>query len=445
MLQGFGSSPGTMHPEILPGDEHVSGWLTTLPPVPAAPALSGEHTADWVVVGAGFMGLACARRLGELLPQDRILLLDAARLGMGPAGRNSGFAVDTLTYDTAPDGESARRIAHILSAGVDWLRDTVRAEEIDCDWDDRGRVIAAANDHGLRCLEPIAKGFELVGRPVRHLEAEDMRRITGSDFYKAGLHYTGTALLQPVALLRGLAQGLPPNVTLFEDSPVLHIEPGDPIRLNLAGGSVRTRNLALCSNIFLPQFGIARNRYAFVATFASLTRPLNEAESAAIGGETEWGITPSFTGMATVRRTHDNRILMRHMSSYQPQLNLAASLIPGLREHHGAAIAARWPALGGIDIEQTWGGTCSFTRNEGQVFGRMAPRIFASSACFGIGVSLGSISGRLLAEYALGVESDLLREKLKIPSPSYVPPDPILRFFATRKIRKAIRQAPRHG
>ena len=442
MLQGFRSPP--MHPEILPGDAHVSGWLTTLPAAEATPALSGEHTADWTVIGAGFMGLACARRLGEFLPNARILLIDAARLGMGPAGRNSGFAVDTLTYDTAPDGERARRIARILTAGVDWLRDTVRAEKIDCDWDDQGRVIAAANDHGLRCLKPIAKGFELVGRPVKHLEAEDMRRITGSDFYKAGLHYTGTALLQPVALLRGLTKGLPENVTLFEDSPVLHIEPGEPIRVSLANGSVRTKNLALCSNIFLPQFGIARNRYAFVATFASLTRPLNEAETAAVGGEAEWGITPSFTGMATVRRTHDNRILMRHMSSYQP-LNLAADLIPGLREHHGAAIAARWPGLEGIEIDQTWGGTCSFTRNDGQVFGRVAPNVFASSACFGIGVSLGSISGRLLAEYALGDESDLLREKLRIPSPSYVPPDPLLRFFATRKIRKAIKQAPRHG
>ena len=37
-------------------------------------------TADFVVVGAGFAGLAIARRLAEQVPTARILLVDALTL-----------------------------------------------------------------------------------------------------------------------------------------------------------------------------------------------------------------------------------------------------------------------------------------------------------------------------------------------------------------------------
>ena len=54
----------------------------------------GKHKADWVIVGAGFAGLAAARRLSQLVPQDRIMVVDAQRMGWGAAGRNSGFMID---------------------------------------------------------------------------------------------------------------------------------------------------------------------------------------------------------------------------------------------------------------------------------------------------------------------------------------------------------------
>ncbi len=37
-----------------------------LPPPAPANRLEGQHTADWVVVGAGVIGLAAARLLAEL-------------------------------------------------------------------------------------------------------------------------------------------------------------------------------------------------------------------------------------------------------------------------------------------------------------------------------------------------------------------------------------------
>ena len=59
--------------------------------------LSENTSADWLVIGAGFAGLAAAKRLSQLRPEDRIVLLEQAGR-RGPRGRNSGFMID-LPHD----------------------------------------------------------------------------------------------------------------------------------------------------------------------------------------------------------------------------------------------------------------------------------------------------------------------------------------------------------
>jgi len=74
---------------------HASGWYAMLPQPQPARRLNGHQVADWVVVGAGVTGLAAARRLAELVPEARIVLLDGHRVGYGASGRNAGFIIDT--------------------------------------------------------------------------------------------------------------------------------------------------------------------------------------------------------------------------------------------------------------------------------------------------------------------------------------------------------------
>ena len=50
---------------ILPKDDRTNGWSAILPKRPITPALQGDQHADWVVIGAGYAGLAAARRLAE--------------------------------------------------------------------------------------------------------------------------------------------------------------------------------------------------------------------------------------------------------------------------------------------------------------------------------------------------------------------------------------------
>ena len=81
-------------PLRLPNDDATNGWSAILPPRAPRPALRGDVVADWLVLGAGFAGLAAARRLAELRPHAHIVVVDAGTVGNNASGRNSGFAID---------------------------------------------------------------------------------------------------------------------------------------------------------------------------------------------------------------------------------------------------------------------------------------------------------------------------------------------------------------
>jgi glycine/D-amino acid oxidase-like deaminating enzyme len=63
---------------------------------------------------------------------------------------------------------------------------------------------------------------------------------------------------------------------------------------------------------------------------------------------------------------------------------------------------------------------------EGQFFGRLGTELYASLGYNGTGVSMGTASGMLLADYAVGAESALLSDALALPRPAWLPPQPFL-------------------
>ncbi|MFT8011772.1 FAD-dependent oxidoreductase, partial [Salmonella enterica subsp. enterica serovar Enteritidis] len=83
---------------------------------------------------------------------------------------------------------------------IDYMREVVQRHAIDCDWREQGKLHGAVETHGIRALETFAKGLSALGEPYRELDAQAMQAITGSDFYRAGLHAPGAVLVQPAAL-----------------------------------------------------------------------------------------------------------------------------------------------------------------------------------------------------------------------------------------------------
>jgi len=189
-------------------DNH--GWAELMEKRQGQPPLSGNHRAPWVVVGAGVTGLACARRLAELHPNDEILLLEARLVGQGASGRNSGFAVGVSHFTGGYKHhqiENYRRVNRINQNGLDLLQAQVDAHDIGCQWQASGFHHTAADKRSLReCAEFIRylEAMEIVHTP---LDAQALKQRLGTDLYQRGVHVPNGVLLQPAALVRGLADG----------------------------------------------------------------------------------------------------------------------------------------------------------------------------------------------------------------------------------------------
>ncbi|HEV2845866.1 MAG TPA: FAD-dependent oxidoreductase, partial [Thermoanaerobaculia bacterium] len=274
----------------IPADDGACGWVETLPPPPPLRRLTSRERADCVVVGAGFTGLAIARRLAELRPGWRVIVLDAHRAGEGASGRSSGFVVDRAHFIARMDFEASRAYMRLCRFGIDQLRDTVRRHGIACDWDEAGWIHAAAGEEGAAALPNLRAWLDRLGEPYEWLDADGLARVTGTAHYRAGLRLPGSVLVQPAALGRGLAAALPPSVELFESAPVRTIDRGERFRLEAGEGVVEADRLFLAANGCTPALGFLRRRVFPLFTFGSLTRPLTPEEQEILGGERDWGL-----------------------------------------------------------------------------------------------------------------------------------------------------------
>jgi glycine/D-amino acid oxidase-like deaminating enzyme len=415
-----------MRTRRLPPEDDACGWSALLPPLPPARLLHGATRADCAVIGAGFTGLAAARRLAELRPEWRIAVVDAWRVGGGASGRNSGFVVDLPHYIPARGVEGNQRLLRLGRAGLAHLRELVRRHAIDCDWTERGRLHGAVGDEGIRALKTFFAGADALGEPYERLAGDALARLIGTKYYCAGGRTPGSAMVQPAALARGLARSLPENVDLFEHSPVRTIDTGTGFTLRADTGTLTAAKLFVASNGFTPALGLLRDRLFPLVTFASLTRPLTSSEASAVGGEPVWGLVSETPMGTTLRRLADGRMLLRNTVRYHPSLRVDAELQSRIRALHRRHFAARFPALEKVDFDYTWGGVMGVSLNGAQFFGELAPNLFAAAGYNGVGIAMGTISGVLLTDLAVGAPSALLADMRALPPPDWIPPAPAL-------------------
>jgi glycine/D-amino acid oxidase-like deaminating enzyme len=140
----------------------------------------------------------------------------------------------------------------------------------------------------------------------------------GTSFYRKALFTPGTVLVQPSALVKGLADTLPSNVTLYENTPITEVEYGAKTVLSHAGGQITADKLVLANNAFGMRFGFLQGTMLPIFTYGSLTRVLTEEEQARLGGKAFWGLIPADPFGTTLRRTHDNRLFVRNSFSFIP-------------------------------------------------------------------------------------------------------------------------------
>lgn len=414
----------------LPADDQSCGWFHLSRKRQTTAPHSGKTFARWVVVGAGFTGLAAARQIAIHNPGDKVILLEAQEVGYGASGRNSGFAID-LPHDIgAPDyiGDPATAGMNLKLnlAAQEIIKKLVAEHGIDCQLRPVGKYQAAIEPRGIAVLDAYRSGLDKLGQKYEVIDEADLPARIGTRFYKKGLFTPGTILLQPAALVKGLADSLPENVVLHEYTPVSEVEYGQKITLKHAGETIVADKLILTNNAFASSFGFLERRLLPVFTYASITRVLTEEEQTALGGQPVWGIIPADPFGSTLRRTPDNRLLVRNSFSFNPDGRRNEKFLARVGQHHRNSFERRFPMLPKVEFEYTWGGAMCLSRNHMAHFGQLAPNVYGALCCNGLGITRGTITGTLLADWLAGQRNELIDFLLSAPGPSSNPPEPFL-------------------
>lgn len=367
----------------------------------ACPALAEDITVDYAVIGAGFTGLAAARRLHELDDQARIAVVEATTVGEGSSARNSGFTgSEVLPRNATPEGAAAAmQQTMLMREAFQWLTDTIVENGIQCEMQKVGSIRAAATEDGEASLRKVLEVAR--ANDIKHsvLTRADIRDRIGSDYYRFGLYLSDTYLLQPAALIRGLADALPPGVRLYENSPVQRLDrDGEGWLLHTPGGVMRARNVVLANNGFIRKFGYLKLRMATIFTYAAVSRALSADEQAHAGQSPAWGVLPSHRLGTTLRRIGQDRLMVRSLYAHEAEVNQDDAMAK-LHDR----FARRWPDLAHVDFDYVWGGTTAFTMNGAPWWGKLDEGLYASGGCNGSGIAKGTMLGRHLADLMRGV------------------------------------------
>ena len=404
--------------------ESRSGWNALLPARTAKTTISIEKKYDFIVIGAGYTGLAAARRLAELNASASILVVEAGVVGEGSSARNSGFVI-ALPHNTNMSGhispaEVAQKQIRVYNGGLSWLKGLVDAHQINCGWNPQGKYHGAATAEGTISLQSTARQYDKWGVEYQEISQAQLSERLGTRYYRFAIQTNSNIFMQPAALIRGLADSLPANVTLMENCPVLSVEQGRQQGVRTAQGLILGNKIIVANNGFARKLGFLKDRMFTIFTYAAITPELDPEQLALHGSEPEWGLIPANRMGTTLRKIQNKRFMVRSAYSYEkPQTeNTVLDLLTDCYRR-------RYPAAKSHRFEHLWGGATALTRNGATYFGQMSPNIYASVGCNGAGVLKGTCYGKLLAELIMGHRTQELADVLAMDKPNWLPPEPL--------------------
>ena len=284
-------------------------WLDM--PRPQYAELSGSVTADLLVVGAGYTGLWTALHAAQRNPDQRIVLVDAERVGWAASGRNGGFVDASLTHGLA-NGKSRwpKEIEKLEAMGrdnLDGMQADIQRLGLDVDWQRTGMLSVATEPHQVAWLEEAAHDGE-----GRFLALREVRDEVASPTYLAGLFSPDTlAIVHPAKLALELARACAGSrrADLRADERHIdgHLRRGDS--LQAGNGIITAGHAVLATNVF-PSL-IVRNRLQTVPVYDYVlaTEPLTDAQLDRIGWANRQGIGDCANQFHYYRLTTDNRIV----------------------------------------------------------------------------------------------------------------------------------------
>ena len=416
-------------------NDNTCSWINDLDKRSNIKTLDKNKSCDWLIVGAGYTGLSAARKLAELHPNQKIIIVDAQLAGEGASGRNSGYLVDTTLNDGFTSNKELsnyKKKTDIYKLGIDVVKNFIKEHQVDCDWNKSGKYFASSNQKDRKILENFSKTLLKLNFEHNILDKDDLGKRLGTNFYNLALYTKGGILLHPGKLVRAMIDTLPDNVELLENSQLNEwLRNNEKIICKFNNHKIITKKIIFCTNGFLKSLGI-KNNYNFSLTLtASMTRSLTDFEYKSIGEPKEWGVLPVRPMGATIRMTKDKRILIRNTAEVHSPFKMSKLDLDKRSLHQRHGIRKRFPNLPNDIIESSWSGIVSRTRNSSQIFDKIDHNIFVAGCYNGSGIGVGTLFGEQIALKASNKSSDEIKVIESISKPKWLPPN----FFLNLGVR----------
>jgi len=348
-------------------NDNKCSWINDLDPRSNIKVLKKNKECEWLIIGAGYTGLSAARKLSQLHPNQKIIIVDAQLAGEGASSRNSGYLVDTTLNDgftSNKELENYKKKTDIYKLGIEAVKRFIKEHQVDCDWNECGKYFASSKEEDKKILENFSQTLSKLGFKHNILSNKDLTQRLGTNFYTIALHTKGGILLHPGKLVRAMIDTLPENVELYENSQLLNWNNlNDYINCNFKNGSIKTKKVIFATNGFLKSLGIKINYNFPITLTASMTRSLTDDEFKSIGEPKEWGVLPVKPMGATIRMTKDRRILIRNTAEVHNPFLMPKSVLEKRSMKQKIGIKRRFPQLPDDIIQSTWSGIVSRTRN----------------------------------------------------------------------------------
>ena len=411
-------------------NDNNCGWLNNLNPRQNIKQISKNLFSDWLIIGAGYTGLSAARKLGQIYPDKKIILVDAQLAGEGASSRNSGYLVDTTLNDgftSIKEMENYKKKTDIYSLGIDAVKKFIKEYQVNCDWNESGKYFASSKLEDKKILNNFSRILMDLGFEHDFLDRQELSKRLGTSFYSVALYTKGGVLLNPAKLARSMIDVLPDNVELYENSCLINWSSfKDYIFCNFHNGTISTKKIIFATNGFLKSLGIKVNYNFPITLTASMTRELSDEEFNSIGNPKEWGVLPVKSMGATIRMTKDKRILIRNTAEVHNPFKMSKQKLMIRSEIQKIGIKKRFPHFPNNLIQTTWSGIVSRTRNSSQIFEKIKENIFVAGCYNGSGIGVGTLFGEQIALKASKQNTKEIELIEKRDKPTWLPPEPFL-------------------
>ena len=334
----------------------------TWPDLPEDP----PDVVDLLIVGGGYTGLSAAIAAHDA--GAKVVVIDSGLPGEGASTRNGGMlgAHPRLGWDVLAKryGDAAADGLYTeAGAALEWVKDMIAAEGIDCDFEETGRIQLAYTDaqfdaQKARAAEVSQKG----GVPCQIVERAALANEISTPLYKGGMIFPNHGGLHPAKYLLGLlGAALRRGIPVVPSCPALKVvRVKGAMQATTPRGPIRAGKVLLATNGYTGvQFPWFSARVFPVPSYLIVTEPLEPDLIASLA--------PGRRMMVETRAKHSyfrvspdgTRVIFGGRAAL-----VEIGLKKAARRLHKTLVEI-WPELSDVRLSHVWSG------NTGYTFGHM--------------------------------------------------------------------------